>query len=181
MNSAPDYKLGTTRTTAGGSHGEAPDVVQRHLDALYSFAEPSTDIELPREAETSGLATGLENSGIIPRAVAYAGTSRGGDEAPPAIPTWARDLLRAVEVPRVPIILRVNGVGLNFNAIEVSQVGTKFCCLLAGELRCDLPQTPDVELVIRDQSYKVVYLGQWHQFSFLPFHVVCFAGPEGPV
>ena len=145
------------------NHGSPPFTVAANRARLEALAlGPATEPALPTTiTELSKLARPfIPEDQPAPRVPLY--------------PDWVERLVQLNADPKIPVVIRVNGVGISFHAVAVDRVGSRFCLLIAGEMSCELPLSFNVELVIGEETHEVAYLGQWHRFSCLPFYVVSF-------
>ncbi len=99
--------------------------------------------------------------------------------APVVYPAWMEDIARRLEKPgEHRVAIRINGVGIKLSVLGHHVDGSKICFLVSGDIQCELPDSSDVSLEIGGKTIKTGFLGQWHEFPFLPFKIVCFVGPE---
>lgn len=80
------------------------------------------------------------------------------------------------------LTIRVNGVELSLDVIDVNRTPNSICCLVRfSGLRCRIPNSENVVILLDGQELKAVFVGAWHSFDWLNIHVVVFPiCPEEP-
>lgn len=73
------------------------------------------------------------------------------------------------------ITIRVNGVELSLDVVDVSRNEHSVCCLIKRSgMRCRIPVSSDVVILLDQEEIDVAYTGAWHTLDWLDVHVVMF-------
>lgn len=130
------------------------------MAALYAFAEAASEhnVVTPHESSTESLTQ------PSPAAVAKAVAN-----------PIAERLMERLNKTSKRIELRVNKVGFDVPIIDVQITENSICCLVKDNgWNCKIPPTRDVQLIVDDVEYPVVFLGSWHRFEWLGVHILFF-------
>ena len=96
--------------------------------------------------------------------------------SPPALEHNEKDvrLLRRLRDSKSQLEVKVNGVDLIFDVVDVSKTEDSVCCLIKPGVTCRLPKTQDVVIKLDGEILPAVFLGAWHTVEWLGVHVVIF-------
>lgn len=148
--------------------GAPPPGVASGLDALYS-----------RPASFRSSAEDSSAEGVVAVPTAPKSCTPSAEEAvasPPSMPTGDRKLLERLRNSQAaPLTIRVNGVELTLDVVDVDRTETSICCLVQQNgLRCKIPRSESVEIELDGSVHKTAFLGSWHTLDWLGVHVVVF-------
>jgi hypothetical protein len=73
------------------------------------------------------------------------------------------------------LTIRVNGVELTLDVVDVDRTDSSICCLVKENgLKCKIPRSESVEIELEGAVHRTAFLGGWHTLSWLGVHVVTF-------
>lgn len=144
--------------------GRPPEGVADVLDHLYGPLPEEQDGWTPPPDEI------LVNSRSRPDEPPHA-----REVVQPVIPPADRRLLDRLHSAGSTLTIRVNGVELTLDVVDVSRTDLSICCLVKHNgLRCKIPRSEHVEVELEGQVYHTAFFGSWHTLDWLGLHIVVF-------
>lgn len=154
-----------TTPTRSADPGTPPPGIEQALSALYSPVTPAQETAPPAQAPEPPVIEALVPHVAAPMAA----------KTQDSLSETERRVLRRLHDASATLTIRVNGVELTLDIVDVNRSETSICCLVKQNgLRCKIPRSESVEIELEGKTYKTAFLGSWHTLEWLGVHVVVF-------
>lgn len=162
--------------------GEPPPAVAAGFAKLYNRPKPLEDDSLEwLEDEPHG--SEHEASARRERTANQEGKTVVLPDASLAMDPSDLKLMKRLRNSDSSLTIRVNGVELTLDVVDVLRNELSICCLVRiNGMRCRIPRSESVEIELEGKVFRTAFLGSWHTVEWLGVHVVVFPIlPEEPI